>query len=79
MKGLSMREWSLIARYLKSETRSGDLDQLNTIVERYPNLSMELDMLGREMNTPKEPEEPDFDTHEALKRLNERLREENLL
>ncbi|MDH4089961.1 MAG: hypothetical protein OEV74_12350 [Cyclobacteriaceae bacterium] len=74
-----MREWSLIARYIKSETRNGDLDQLNAIVKRYPNLGKELDMLGREMNTAKEPDGPDFNTREALKRLNERLRLENLL
>ncbi len=53
--------------------------ELSTIVERYPDLGEALDVLGREMNTEKETDGPGFNTQEALRRLNERLRNENLL
>ena len=79
MKGLSMRNWSLIARYLKQEASRSDLDQFDLLVKKHPNLKMELEILGREMNTPSILPSFKFKADKAFKKLNQRFEKENLL
>jgi len=79
MKRLSLGEWSLIARYLKKETRNGDLGHLDTLVGNHPSLREEIAILGREINTSRSGDNVGFDPQKAFKRLNERLVHENLV
>jgi hypothetical protein len=79
MKGLSMGDWSLIARYLKDEASQDDLLELDLLVANYPNLKMEFDWLGRELNSPKVQNTFDFDAETAFERLNERFVQEGLV
>ena len=79
MKGLNMADWSLIARYLRQETRNGDLDHLSMLVENHPGLRKEMAILDREVNTPRAGNGAGFDARSAFKRLNERLEHEELI
>lgn len=79
MKRLNMGEWSLIARYLKKETRNGDLNHIDTLVGNHPDLREEMTILGREINTSRSESNVGFDAQQAFKRLNERLVHENLI
>jgi hypothetical protein len=79
MKGLSMGDWSLIARYLKDEASKDDLLQLDLLVKNHPNLKMEFEWLGRELNSPKVQNTFDFDAETAFKRLNKRFELEDLV
>jgi hypothetical protein len=79
MKGLNMGDWSLIARYLKQEASSSDLDQLRSLVARYPRLGGELNQLGREINTPQARDRFDFDVERAFESLHQRFELEKLI
>jgi hypothetical protein len=79
MKGLNMGDWSLVARYLKDEARGDDLKHFHALVKTYPNLRMELDWLGREINTPRPDRSISFNSEQALQRLTRRFELEGLL
>ncbi len=78
MKGLSMGEWSLIARYLKQEASEGDLYQLHLLIDRKPALRETLEILGREIKAADNGTES-FDADRALHKLDERLKKEKLI
>jgi hypothetical protein len=77
MKGLSMGDWSLIARYLKKETNPGDADHFQLLVDRYPNFMEELDLLDSGMKDTTHTES--FDAEGAFEKLNKRFQRENLI
>lgn len=77
MKGLTSGDWSLIARYLKSEASERDLAEIDDLVARYPKLKSELKRMDHNMN-PIESE-PSFDADHALTKLTQRFKDEDLL
>ncbi|MBL0744512.1 hypothetical protein [Chryseolinea lacunae] len=77
MKGLTTGDWSLIARYLKSEASETDLVELDDLVTRHPELKSELKRMDQNVN-PVDPEPP-FDADRAFARLTQRFKDEDLL
>jgi hypothetical protein len=73
MDGLSMRDWSIIVRYPKKKTGTGDADQLHRLVSRCPNGIVKPELLEGEMRATHT-----FSADEAFKSLNERFLSENI-
>ena len=73
-----MGDWSLIARYLKKETNSGDADHLQILADRYPNFMEELELLDSRLRNTKHNSEDSFDADQAFEKLNKRFQNENL-
>ena len=71
-----MRDWPVIARYLKDGTGPLDADQLDLVVEHYPIPDGEL---NQGMSIPIEVMEEVFDANSAFKKLTGRFKEENLI
>ena len=74
-----MGDWSLVARYLKDEASGEHLKQFDALVKSFPNLRMELEWLGREINTPRPDRSISFNSEQALQRLTQRFEREDLL
>ncbi|MBA4054387.1 MAG: hypothetical protein C0490_06735 [Marivirga sp.] len=79
MKGLSMGDWSLIARYLKKETNPGDADHLQLLADRYPNFMEELELMDGRMRDTTHTDADSFDADQAFDKLNKRFQRENLI
>jgi hypothetical protein len=79
MKGLTMGDWSMVARFLKDQASGEDLKQFDALVKNFPNLRMELDWLGREINTPRPDRSTIFKSDQALQRLTRRFEQEDLI
>lgn len=78
MKGLTTRDWSLIARCLKEEASESDLEELRHLVKRYPELKTEMKKMKPDLHQRNPAGEP-FDADKALEKLTDRFRKENLL
>jgi len=79
MKGLSMGDWSLIARYLQDEASQTDFDGICDLVERNPTLREELEMLGLGLSNSAPTHHDTFNADTAFIRLNDRLKKEKLI
>lgn len=74
-----MRDWSLIARYLKNETNPGDADQFQVLADRYPHFMEELESLDLKMRSTPHTDTDTFDAGRAFEKLNKRFQSEDLV
>ena len=74
-----MRDWTVIASYLKKEAGPAEVDHFNLLADRCPDLRDELEVLGREINTSSLPLADAFNATLAFEKLTVRFKEENLI